>query len=125
MSNIRGGDIQLLTLGGRVLHPAENGEFEIALGGNSLSRHRSGDGYSWKNRETKPGFIKGPVIGDDNNNILTYLQGLADAGDDVAAVIKMPDGTTYSGKMCPMGDISQKADGTIDVDLEGDKLEPQ
>jgi hypothetical protein len=122
---LKGGDIKQLTIGGVAVHPVEEGEFSYRLGGSELTGHKSGDGTFYATGKNALAYIKGPILGDTDDGVLEFLQGLADDGVLVVVTMTWFSGAVYSGKLLPMGELVYKSDGSIDLDLEGSSLEQQ
>jgi len=124
MSNtIKGGDIKQLVYAGITLHPVEEGSFEFKLGGSELTGHKSGDGTFYATGKNGFAYLKGPVLGDNDDKVLEALQAVADSGEPATVTMTWFDGAVYTGQLLPMGELVYKSDGSIDLDLEGPKLE--
>jgi hypothetical protein len=119
----RGGDLKQLLIGGREVTPVAEGDFSFALGGIEAEAHLAGNGVSYLTGNKSPAYFKGPVLGDASTGLLEYLQRLEDAGETVPISFTRMSGYTYSGSLFVVGKLEEKRDGSIDLDLEGGKLE--
>ncbi len=119
----RGGDLKQITIGDRAVVPVAEGDFTFSIGGVEAEAHVGGDGTAYTTGKRSAAGFKGPVLGDTDNKLLEYLQGLEDAGATVPLTFTHMNGATYSGSLFVVGKLEQKRDGSIDIDMQGGKLE--
>jgi hypothetical protein len=119
----KGGDLKQLLIGSREVTPVAEGDFSFALGGIEAEVKLPGNGKAYLTGKLSPAYFKGPILGDTNNKLLEYLQGLENVGNTVPVVFTQMNGDTYMGSLYLTGKMEQKRDGSIDLDCEGGKLE--
>jgi hypothetical protein len=119
----RGGDLKQLMVGNREVTPIQEGDFEYGIGGIEAEAHKSGNSVGYATGKMGQAHFSGPILGDSVNKLLEYLQGLEDAGDTIPLTFTKINNDTYAGSLYIVGQLREKRDGSIDLSLEGGKLE--
>lgn len=122
---VPGGDIRQFTVGGRPFTVEPECSVKISIGGRNNEGKFAGDGTLIITQKSKmPGFSGLSCIIDDTRQDLEYIQGLADDAEPVAVVLTRHNGTTYSGKLIPMGELEPSTDtGAMDLEMRGATFE--
>jgi len=120
---LKGGDIRQLVVQGKELTPAAEADFEFSPSGIEVEGRVGGNGKSYGIGKRKPAYLKTSVLGDSESGVLEYLQEIEDTGNAVPASFTLASGDTYGGSLRVVGALAQKKDGSIDLEMQGDRLE--
>ena len=123
---IRSGDIRQFTLNGREFAvKGGDANVNIDIGGFTNESGVSGSGvHTVTMRRKAAGFSDCPLLIDDTNQDLEYIQGIANTGLEVPVTLTLVSDVTYSGSLAVIGDIMKAAgDGTMTLEMRGSKFE--
>lgn len=125
-SAIRAGDIRQLKVNSRELDiKGGDASVKIRLSGfqNSLDLSGNGNQLITQRRKTA-GFADCPVMVDDTNQDLEYLQSLADAATPVPVNMTLATGVTYGGTLVVVSDLEKDTGaGVHNLEMRGAKFE--
>jgi hypothetical protein len=125
-SAIRAGDIRQFKLGSREFDiKGGDAAVGIILNGFENDVNISGNGNLYITQRRKAARLDNlPLILDDTNQDLEYLEGLADSAQPTPATMTLASGITYGGSLVIKGELKKNTgDGSCIVELVGQNLQ--
>lgn len=125
-SAIRAGDIRQLKINSREFDvKGGDSAVKIRLAGFQNEMELSGNGNPLiRQRRKLAGFSDCPIMVDDTNQDLEYLQSLADAATPVPVSMTLATGITYGGTLAIVSDLEKDTGGGVhNLEMRGQKFE--